>query len=290
MLDSKITELADRLIRHAFLDRTEKLHHDILLTKNDAAMKGMRRSNVLVELVYNHCANDVKLRAGIVWDTIQRLVSESGVASSDTLREDLMSQVLKYQEAICLDASLALDTVARNTGFPVKNLAGALDTSLVDVQNRIDLFLFSKNGVAEKSQDENEAPIIAQQHSDQFVEMSRIEQLRGLAPGSFDQAKLVRMCEEVNLCYSMKCYFAVAMLVRALLDHVPPIFGCKTFSEIANNYNGAKSFKQSMANLDNSFRKIANHHLHVQIRKSEVLPNKTQVNFSSDVDFLLGKV
>lgn len=98
------------------------------------------------------------------------------------------------------------------------------------------------------------------------------------------------MCEELNLCYSNECYFAVAMLVRSILDHVPPIFGCKKFTEVVNNYGGAKSFKESMEHLENSSRKIADYHLHGQIRKSETLPNKTQVNFASEVDFLLAEI
>jgi hypothetical protein len=84
---------------------------------------------------------------------------------------------------------------------------------------------------------------------------------------------------------------AVAMLVRAILDHVPPIFSCKNFAEVSNNYGGgSKSFKQSMANLESSSRKIADSHLHTQIRSKEILPNKTQVNFSNDLDVLLAEI
>lgn len=28
------------------------------------------------------------------------------------------------------------------------------------------------------------------------------------------------------------------MLTRALIDHVPPVFGCQSFVELANNYAG----------------------------------------------------
>jgi hypothetical protein len=80
------------------------------------------------------------------------------------------------------------------------------------------------------------------------------------------------------------------MLVRAILDHVPPIFGLAKFSDIANNYHGSKSFKESMKHLENSQRDIADHHLHVQIRSRESLPNKTQINFSADLDVLLSEV
>jgi len=79
------------------------------------------------------------------------------------------------------------------------------------------------------------------------------------------------------------------MLVRAIADHIPPIFEKSTFTEVANNH-GSKSFKESMKNLDNSSRKISDSHLHTQIRKKEVLPNSNQVDFSNDLDVLLGEI
>jgi hypothetical protein len=82
----------------------------------------------------------------------------------------------------------------------------------------------------------------------------------------------------------------VAALTRALLDHVPPIFGKRTFAEVANNYGGPKSFQNAMKHLDNSARNIGDTHLHVQIRARESLPTLTQVNFSNDLDVLLGEV
>jgi len=45
-----------------------------------------------------------------------------------------------------------------------------------------------------------------------------------------------------------------------------------------------------MTHLDKSSRKIADAFLHTHIRNKEVLPNKTQVNFSRDLDVLLGEI
>ena len=67
------------------------------------------------------------------------------------------------------------------------------------------------------------------------------------------------------------------MLIRTVLDHVPPIFGKKNFDEVANNYGG-KSFKGAMQHLQNAARNVADGHLHQQIRKSETLPTAQQVN------------
>ena len=124
-----------------------------------------------------------------------------------------------------------------------------------------------------------------------FVDVTRLDELRAIRSTEFDLSKLIRYCDELNSNYDKGNFLAVPMLGRAILDHVPPIFGCKNFSEVANNYStGSKSFKQSMGHLENSLRKIADAHLHVQIRKSEILPNRTQVNFSADLDVLLAEI
>ena len=53
---------------------------------------------------------------------------------------------------------------------------------------------------------------------------------------------------------------------------------------------GGGSFKSSMANLDNSSRKIADRHLHTHVRKKETLPTLKQVDFSNDLDVLLSEI
>lgn len=74
---------------------------------------------------------------------------------------------------------------------------------------------------------------------------SRIMELGVVSSPDFDFRKLVRLCEEINKAYSEGCYFATAVLTRGLLDHIPPVFGFKTFSEVANNYaGGGQSFKE----------------------------------------------
>jgi hypothetical protein len=120
---------------------------------------------------------------------------------------------------------------------------------------------------------------------------SRVAELRALASAQFDFKKLVRLCEEINTAYDQKCYYATAMLTRGLLDHVPPIFGKTTFSEVANNYaDGGKSFREAMHHLENVAREVANVHLHTRIRKSETLPVAQQVNFSAHLDVLLSEI
>ncbi len=122
-----------------------------------------------------------------------------------------------------------------------------------------------------------------------IVDPSRIEELRNISSPSFDLAKLIRLCEELNLAFATQSYLSMAMLTRAIVDHVPPIFGKSTFSEVANNYGGA-TLKRELKNLDTTARNIADLHLHSQIKKKEVLPTITQVDSSNSLDLLLAEV
>ena len=123
-----------------------------------------------------------------------------------------------------------------------------------------------------------------------FVANERISELSKITSQSFDLSKLIKLCQEANYAYVGGCYLAVAMLTRAILDHVPPIFGVSKFSEVANNYKGSKSFKDSMSYLENSSRKIADSFLHTQIRNSETLPTRNQLKFSADLDVLFAEI
>ena len=125
--------------------------------------------------------------------------------------------------------------------------------------------------------------------STQYVDSARLLELREITSKEFDLSKLIQLCDELNKCYANECYLAVTMLIRAILDHVPPIFGYKTFLEVSNNYGG-KSLKKSLQTLQNTSRNIADNYLHLPIRDKESLPNKTQVNFANDLDVLLAEI
>jgi hypothetical protein len=131
--------------------------------------------------------------------------------------------------------------------------------------------------------------LTARKSQDTYVDKSRIAQLRQVRSPNFDLERLIRLCEELNKCFASNSFCATAALVRAVTDHVPPIFGARTFAEVANNIGG-KSIQGSLQRLETSSRNIADSVLHQQIRKREVVPNKTQVNFSNDLDVLLAEI
>ncbi len=97
-----------------------------------------------------------------------------------------------------------------------------------------------------------------------YVDLSRIEELKKIQTEDFDLTKLIKQCEELNDASQKGNPYSVILLVRAIIDHIPPIFRKRNFQEVANNY-GSKSFKESMERLDKSSRKIADSGLHQQI-------------------------
>ena len=124
-----------------------------------------------------------------------------------------------------------------------------------------------------------------------YVSEEQIKDLREADFGDFDASKLIRICEELNVCYEEGCFFAVAMLNRAIIDHVPPLLSCKNFNEVANNYSGGgKSFKRIAQQLNQTSRSIADTYLHQEIRMSESPPKQVQVDSSQGISMLLDEI
>lgn len=126
--------------------------------------------------------------------------------------------------------------------------------------------------------------------NDNFIDSNRLRGLKKISSANFDLSRLLRMCGELNDNFLRKNYISSILLIRAILDHIPPIFGFKTFFEVTNNSKCEKSIKDSFQHLESSSRKIADGYLHIPIRKKETLPTYTQVKFTQDLDVLLGEI
>jgi hypothetical protein len=142
--------------------------------------------------------------------------------------------------------------------------------------------------IRQKTFSDNTAePIIF--HATDYVNPQRLTELKAIQNKDFDLTRLIRLCEELNVAYKYGLYYATAMLVRGIIDHIPPIFGHSNFASVSAQY-GSKSFKKQMEGLDTSLRNIADSYLHSHIKKKEVLNNSTQVNFSPALDVLLAEI
>ena len=87
----------------------------------------------------------------------------------------------------------------------------------------------------------------------------------------FDHAKLLRLVDELNDNYSRGNAYAAHALLRALLDHIPPMLGCTDFKVVANNYQWNRTDKSYMRKLLD-FKLQADDVLHRQIsRKPDLI-------------------
>lgn len=147
---------------------------------------------------------------------------------------------------------------------------------------------------ARKAQEEGNAvssSVVPPMGSTVFVSESRISDLKVLNTRDWDLVRLVCLLEELNVVYRHGCFMATIMLLRAVTDYVPPIFGFTSFDQVAANYGGGgQSFKKATNHLQNSMKKIADSQLHLQARSSEALLNETTVHFQADLDYLLLEV
>jgi len=123
-----------------------------------------------------------------------------------------------------------------------------------------------------------------------YVSEQRLTQLSEAHSPNFDFTRLLALLYELNSASRNRNYLSIAFLVRAVIDHVPPVFGLHTFAELTNNYQSTKSFKKHMEHLQNSLRNVADGYLHIPIRSKEDLPHFPQVDFRSPLDQLLGEV
>jgi len=124
---------------------------------------------------------------------------------------------------------------------------------------------------------------------DPYVDLQRLAEIEAIQTSSFDLSKVVTLCRELNLAHANAATYSVIMLLRSILDHVPPIFGHQTFGQVASQIGG-KSKKTLLARLEETSRELANMHLHQQIRLKEPALTPTQVNFRSELDLLLAEV
>lgn len=123
-----------------------------------------------------------------------------------------------------------------------------------------------------------------------YVDPARMIALQQIGAGKWDFTRLVELCRELNIAAANRCHMSTAMLLRTILNHVPPTLGFDTFAQVASSYSGGKSFKASMQRLEGSSRNISDMHLHMPIRSRETLPSAVQVDFAADLDVLLGEV
>lgn len=96
--------------------------------------------------------------------------------------------------------------------------------------------------------------------------IEELEQKQGQTTWSLD--KLLQLLRELNDCYAEDHVYACHALVRAVIDHVPPILGSTSFESAVSNYKWTRTDKKYMDRLL-EFKNQADDVLHRRIRPSK---------------------
>lgn len=172
----------------------------------------------------------------------------------------------------------------------LSNLVVGLDTSpqlISDAHDlRAELYVVI-DALKEASQDPNYAANAASNAA--FLNTEVLLRLKAVQGVRLDPSKLVKMCEELNDAYARGNYISSVLLLRAIINHVPSVFGANTFAEVVAQ--GGRSVKAILARLNEDARPIADLHAHMFMRKTEHLPTKNQLEpYKASFEVLIQEV
>lgn len=128
MLDPKVIEVVKRMVLVQFDERREQLKRDVEMAQAKASTRGMASSGPVIVEVYGLCAHDIEVRTQIVWQTLRKVLLETGIVPSEVLAEDLKEFVTSHTAAIIAVPSEHYERVVRNTG--INRQHPSIDTAL----------------------------------------------------------------------------------------------------------------------------------------------------------------
>ena len=108
-----------------------------------------------------------------------------------------------------------------------------------------------------------------------FLNLEVLCELKAIKNPRLDISKLIKLCEELNDAYARANYISSALLIRTVLNHVPPVFGTTSFSDVVGQ--SGRSVKAILKRLNDEARAIADLHTHILMREKENLPSKNQI-------------
>ena len=122
-----------------------------------------------------------------------------------------------------------------------------------------------------------------------FLDNDVLLKLKAVENPRLDPRKLVKMCEELNDAYARANYISAVLLLRAIINHVPPIFGAETFSAVVAQ--SGRSVRSILSRLNEDARPIADLHTHVLMQRTEHLPTRNQIEpYKASFEVLIHEV
>ncbi|WP_410771961.1 hypothetical protein [Fontibacillus sp. BL9] len=171
----------------------------------------------------------------------------------------------------------------------LRKTIGDIDTRVSTIYEVYDIFSDVRPIMQDVKDYISEPSYSTQASNDLYVSRTIITSLLDVKNENFDLKKLVQLCIEINSNYHKGNYISVSLLIRALINYIPPIFDSKTFQQVVAN--SSRSIKEILKQLDENLRDIADFHTHQIIRRREELPTKNQLEpYKGNLEILLHEI
>ena len=96
MVDEEIKKIVHDRIRIEIGEQNNHLRREIERIKAEMNGRGVLRSGMTIKRVTDLCAETVKNRAQIVWQTLFRFITTSGISHAEKLSEELKELVAQH--------------------------------------------------------------------------------------------------------------------------------------------------------------------------------------------------
>ena len=155
MIDQEIIKIAHDRIRIEIGEQNNTLHREIDRIKAEMVGRGSLRSGMTIKRVSDLCIETVKNRAQLVWQTLFRFITTTGISYSEKLSEELKGLVAQHLPENLGDLKGHIEQITELAGSPNlhekfgQGLYSARNQALAKVGTEIDLFVHSLKKKAE---------------------------------------------------------------------------------------------------------------------------------------------
>ena len=147
MLDAEIIKIAHDRIRIEIGEQNNNLHREIDRIKAEMSGRGALRSSMAIKRITDLCAETIKNRAQLVWQTLFRFITTSGISYSENLSEELKGLIIHHLPEKLGDVRGHVKKITEIAGSPnmyermEQELDSARNQALAKVGTEIDLFV-----------------------------------------------------------------------------------------------------------------------------------------------------
>jgi len=196
MLDKKIVKLARERIQLEIKEQWEQLRNELNRIKTEMALKGALWSGATLVRITDVCAQGIKNRAQLVWHTMYRFITTTGINYSDELSAELKALIADQLPEELDDYKGYIKNTIKILNAPktaeklLDQLVDARNHALNKVGTEIDLFVHSLKKKNELSETGSEfaifniySPAGSIQTIDEKLGRQLIDALDSLKPG-----------------------------------------------------------------------------------------------------------